>query len=343
MKRNILIKFQKISKVIKYFKIIKKFTIISCLLIIIIFLNNYKKIEIDKKISLIKYKKSKIKICIYTLGKKENRYIREFVEYYQKLGIDQIFLYDNNDEDGERFEDVINDFIKNGFVKLFNWRGKKKKQITILNDCYLNNYKKFDWLIFFDIDEYIHLKDFSNIKDFLINKKFNKCEIIYLNWIIHTDNNLIHYDNRSLYERFPILEPNAQKKNKTYYSPVKSILKGNISNIKIKCLHKLTSGLKTCNGFGKKPKLKLYLMIPDFKYYYIDHFYFKSLDEFAEKLNRGSAKTHNNTTIKLFKLKRFFTMNEINIEKLNYIKNKTGINIKKYKGYLLGSKFNYKD
>ena len=59
--------------------------------------NNYKVIlknnHLDKK---------DIKVCVCTVGKQENN-IREFVDYYQKYGIDKIFLYDNNDEDGESF------------------------------------------------------------------------------------------------------------------------------------------------------------------------------------------------------------------------------------------------
>ena len=35
----------------------------------------------------------KNKICICTLGKEENKYIREFVQYYEKIGVDKIYLY----------------------------------------------------------------------------------------------------------------------------------------------------------------------------------------------------------------------------------------------------------
>ena len=52
-------------------------------------------------------------------------------------------------------------------------------------------------------------------------------------------------------------------------------------------------------------------MEPDFTYYFIDHFYFKSLEEFTEKLNRGSARTYNDTKMKLVKFNRYFEMNEI--------------------------------
>lgn len=310
------------------FKFKIKFLYKFCI-IIIFFLYNFYKFNNIKL--LLKAKKNNIKVCICTLGKQENRYIREFIEYYKKLGIDQIFLYDNNEEDGEKFEDVIEDYINIGYVILLDWRGKKKVLYNIMNHCYINNYRKFDWLIFYEIDEYINLKNYNNIKDFLTEEKFNNCEAIYLNWVFHTDNNLINYDNRSLHERFPILEPNALKNNTIYYNPVKSILKGHIKNIKINCVHRLNLNIKACNGFGIKPKLDKYYMPADFTYYYIDHYYFKSIEEFSEKINKGCAIFDNDIDIKMHKINRYFMMNQINLKKINYLEKKIGINLLKYK------------
>lgn len=52
------------------------------------------------------------KIALCCIAKMENDYIRFFVEYYKNLHFDKIFIYDNNDIDGEKFEDVINDYIQ---------------------------------------------------------------------------------------------------------------------------------------------------------------------------------------------------------------------------------------
>ena len=46
-------------------------------------------------INIQKYTKF-LKICICTLGKQENKYIKEFIEFYKEFGIDKIFIYDNN-------------------------------------------------------------------------------------------------------------------------------------------------------------------------------------------------------------------------------------------------------
>ena len=249
-------------------------------------------------------------------------------------------MYDNNDINGERLEEPINEYINEGFIKLNNRRGRIRDQLNILNHWYINNYNNYDWLIFYDIDEYIYLKNYSNIKDFLNEKRFNECQTIYLNWVMHTDNNLIYYENKSLHKRFPILEPNARKNNKNIFVPCKSILKGHIPNIKIICMHRLNNRLKSCNGFGVKPNLKGYLMMADFSFYYIDHFFFKSLEEFIDKLNRGGANTYNNTNLKYIKLDRFFKMNQININKINNIEKKCRINMTRYKKMYLKKSIN---
>ena len=107
--------------------------------------SNKKKLFAEEGVIKNKAKiKKDIKICICTIGKKENRYIREFVQFYEKMGVDKIFLYDNNDEKDEKFEDVIKDFINNGFVEISNWRGKDIQTINMMNDCYQKNYQKYE-------------------------------------------------------------------------------------------------------------------------------------------------------------------------------------------------------
>jgi hypothetical protein len=73
----------------------------------------------------LKKKIANLKVCICTLGKNENKYISEFVEHYKNYGVDKIYLYDNNDKKGERFEHIIGNNIDSGFVDLINWRGIK--------------------------------------------------------------------------------------------------------------------------------------------------------------------------------------------------------------------------
>ena len=80
-----------------------------------------------------------MKVCLVVVAKLENRYIKEYVQYYKNIGIDTIFLGDNNDEDGEQFYEVINDEIADGFVRIINLRGMKMIQLSF----YANIYKLY--------------------------------------------------------------------------------------------------------------------------------------------------------------------------------------------------------
>ena len=147
-----------------------KYKIIEFLLILLVLI-----------ITLMKIFKRNIlnKVCLCTIAKEENRYIKEFIEHYKNYDIDKIYLYDNNDINGEKLEDVINDYIKSGLVELIDYKGFKQPQLKAYNDCYKRYNNLYDWLIFYDVDEYIYLKDFKSIKSFLNDKRFEKCNRDY--------------------------------------------------------------------------------------------------------------------------------------------------------------------
>ena len=270
------------------------------------------------------------KVCLCTPAKNENRYIREFVGHYEKYGVDKIFLYDNNDIEGEKFDEILSDYIEKGFVEVRDWRGKAKALMQMMNDCYQTNYQIYDWLIFYELDEYIHLSNYTNVKPFLNLPRFKHCEVIYLNLICHTDNNLIYYDNRSLAERFPRTVPKYKKGG--YRLEIKSILRGHIPNIEITNNHLLSTDLHNCNGYGNKNRYyyKTYSNQNDYKNYYIDHYYSKSTEEFIEKLNKGDVYLD---TLKyvMQRVDKYFTQSEITKEKIDFIENKTGLNLSLYR------------
>jgi len=144
------------------------------------------------------------------MGKEENIYVKEYINYYKNLGYNHIFLYDNNNINGEKFEDVLEDEIIKGFITIIKYRGRKGKpnkiggiQLEIYYDCYEKNNKDFDWLSFFDFDEFLELwPENQSIQTFLSNKRYEKCQNIKINFLYYSDNELLYYDNRSVQERF---------------------------------------------------------------------------------------------------------------------------------------------
>ena len=83
-----------------------------------------------------------IGICVTC--KNENLYLKEYVTYYQKLGIKKIIIYDNNDIEGEKPEDILDNFIKSNFVEIIDTRGFRTSQIPSYNHCYVQYRNQFD-------------------------------------------------------------------------------------------------------------------------------------------------------------------------------------------------------
>ena len=80
--------------------------------------------------------KNKKFICLCVIGKKENLYAKEYINHYKKLGYDHIFIYDNNDVNDERFSDILNKEIQNGFVSIIDYFGYKGKSNSIQIEAY---------------------------------------------------------------------------------------------------------------------------------------------------------------------------------------------------------------
>ena len=280
----------------------------------------------------IKTSRESTKICICTIGKKENLYAREYVEFYKNKGVDRIIIYDNNEKEDEKFDLVLKDYIENNFVEIKDIRGTIAPQIKAMEDCRKNNYKKYDWLIFFDMDEYIFLRNHHNIKDFLNQKIFKKCQRIQLNWFFHTDNNLIYYDNRTLKERFPVKERRWKNRKLGGLECIKSILKGNI-DVKINNIHYINRNLTSCDGFGRIKEVQdIFTNESDHYYNYIDHYFSKSTEEFVNKLMKGSVSVgYNNPSHSLNRINIYFLLSDITIDKINYIENRTKFNLTKFR------------
>ena len=84
----------------------------------------------------------------YVWLQKMKIYIKEFVEYYKNLGIKKIYLYDNNDINGENFNDILNSYINSEFIKVKNIRGKSEIQLLAYNDCYQRYLNEYFWFLF---------------------------------------------------------------------------------------------------------------------------------------------------------------------------------------------------
>lgn len=259
-----------------------------------------------------------MKIALCCIGRLENNYAVEYIEYYKKIGFDKIFIYDNNYDGEEHFEDILQVYIDDGFVEIIDYRNKTLCQMKSYEECYNTHSNEYDWIAFLDFDEYITFKNDETIKEYLSDKKFNDFECIHLNWMYYGDNDIVKYDNRPLLERFT--KPADYNLKITYDFPennhVKSIVRGGINNFKWRVnTHSPGMGLKCCNNIGKKCEDNAFNPY-NFDRCYIRHFATKTIEEWVKyRMKRGNADISYEKFRKLVNADRFFLVNKRTKEK----------------------------
>lgn len=167
-----------------------------------------------------------MKSAVIAIAKLENNYIREWVEWYKNIGFTNVIIYDNNDVDGERIADAIPDYVTEGFAIIEPFYGKKHAQ----HDAYQKGYDKYgreyEWIAFFDIDEYLSLNPrYKNVEDYL--SKFHPLvDLVRVSWRLYGDNGLVRVENGdySVVNRFK--EPLPDEKQPKF---TKAIVRGGLN------------------------------------------------------------------------------------------------------------------
>ena len=260
-----------------------------------------------------------MKVALCSIAKLENKYIREWVIYHLNIGFDHIFVYDNNDVDGERIIDAVKDFKD---VTVLDVRGIKKVegksvQYASYTECYKKFGNDYDYMFFTDIDAFVKLEDPKlKIKDVLNSPVYSGFDQIRLFLRTVKDNNIIRVkdENYSVLERFT--------------GDFRKEIRG-CSFIKTKLPHIITVGphgsreAKSCDVLGNEVDYKNYSSFSIiskntiYEKMWVDHYYTKSIEEYLEqKLNRGYADCSNDPP----SVEKFFRINDKTKEKMLFIK-----------------------
>jgi hypothetical protein len=268
-----------------------------------------------------------MKVYVCALAKNEHLYINEWVGHYLKLGVDKVFIYDNDDK-GTKY---IGDFIDKKYlprVKIINARGIHfdNMQGTFYTNFYRLESKNFDWCLFCDIDEF--LVGIDNIKTFLSQSRFGLFNQIRVKWKMFGDDDLIERDmNKGVTETFTKeitytlsrdLSTQVHLENQG-----KTIIRGHLPNILFNSVHFANSttqkALPSCLPSGKIcfSGVEIRENYKNEKVF-LNHYMTKSLSEFVkQKINRTDAvfgKRH-------LDMNYYWRINKKTDEKIAYLKN----------------------
>ena len=277
-----------------------------------------------------------MKTLLCCIGRKENAYIREYIEYNKALGFTNICLYDNNYDGEEDFNDVIGDYIKDGFVILKDYRNRKVCQLDAYNECYKTYGEEYDWIAFFDVDEFMFINSDKSLHEYLSRDVFKEYDMIHINWLCFGDDDMLKNDGRPLMQRIKKYLDLNQRVD--YSIPdnfhIKSIIRGGLPLVMwASTPHTPVNAIKCCNSYGNSCDGKSPFEPYDFRLAGLRHYTTKTAEEFANKVKRGFADA--NPTSKEKMLKLFFKRNKVTQEKVDLFKEALGIDM----SYLLPSVF----
>lgn len=135
-----------------------------------------------------------MKTALVSIAKDEDNYLKEWVEYHLKIGFDDVYVFQNNwrytrgDITNEKFHLEILD--------------GECKQNECYNNFILNYYDKFDWIAFFDIDEFLYIRDARSVNEILSD--YEDIDSLFINWRLFGDSGLkeVENDEYSVLKRF---------------------------------------------------------------------------------------------------------------------------------------------
>lgn len=261
-----------------------------------------------------------LNVALVAIGRMENLYAREFVEHYKNLGFSNIIIMDNNHDGEEHFEDVLQDYIDEGFVIVEDYRNQIKPQMRGYTQMYRKYGNDYDWIAFYDFDEFLILPRHRDISEYL--ELFpSDCQAILVNWLCMTDNNLVKYDPRPLMERFTQAMPLDRKVQYNFPDNchVKSIIRGGLDVRFGGNPHTTDTPLIAYNASGVRCENRPWQPM-DYRIALLKHFTTKTLEEWMTRKMKVGTPDRDPSQFLPFYKDRFFKINQMTDDKMNYLK-----------------------
>lgn len=223
---------------------------------------------------------------ICCIAKNEGPYLLEWINYNLKLGFSKIYIYDNNN-DKTKLQTYFNNEIFfsrriRSKIILIHFPGPQK-QIEAYNNFVKYHSYKHTWVAFIDCDEFIVLKNWEPITQFL--SKVCKQGAVYLYWRIFGNSGHTNYSAEPVTERFTMCW-----KNLFHLGKCISVCK-HLNGIQNPHFPKLKQGIQhDCSGIALSDAINYDKTKDKFlDFAYINHYFGKSNEEWQHKKNRGLA------------------------------------------------------
>jgi hypothetical protein len=206
--------------------------------------------------------------------------IMEWVEYHLRMGASKIYVYDNSDSKYNVIESSLAWYRKNNYVVYERIEGKEAQR-RAFQKCHANYKAKHKFIAFIDVDEFIVVKDKKKTIPVIL-KDYEKYGALGLNWMEYGRSGHVSKPPGGVIKNYHKCHPMSHVKliaNMNYFTSGKFLSPHQI---------KLDEGYFAVNE--KFEKITSYRTENgSFDKIYLNHYVTKSLEDFANKNQRGSG------------------------------------------------------
>ncbi len=267
-------------------------------------------------------KEPEIFLAVTAIVKNEAPYIKEWLEFHKLVGVEKFYIY-NNDSTDNLYE-ILKEYIQSQEVIYKEFPGQCN-QCKAYRDSIKHNRHKVKYMAFIDIDEFITPIQYDSIPQFLLSlkKQINhNIDAVGINWIMHGFNEKATKPEGLVCENFK--HCSFSTPNNKHVKSIVDLTSVITMNNPHYCIHKI--GAKTINAEGND-MAGPFNEPPTFKNIVINHYWTKSYEEYAQKINRGRATVKTKRGMLPFEPKYFSEDIDYSMDKfLPDLKKKMGAN-----------------
>ena len=212
--------------------------------------------------------------AICTIALHEEPYIDEWIQYHLKLGFDHIYVYDN--DPANPLNHLPQRYPQR--VTVVPFPGLQRQMASYRS--FVRQFRhRHTWAAFIDVDEFIVLRQHSQILGFL--QEYCPRGALGLHWVIFDSNNHRFYEDRPVLERF------TRRQNRTAGNVKLLVYLPDLLLMKNPHVAALAAGhTRDCHGHPLKSHAGPH---PNEDIACIHHYFTKSEEEFRQKCQRGRA------------------------------------------------------
>lgn len=224
-------------------------------------------------------------LAIVAIAKNEGDYIEEWIAYYKTVGVNRVYLYENNGTDNMR--EKIQSYIDNGFVVYHNFPGEAK-QLPAYNHAIQKYGHKTRYMAMVDCDEFlVPTKDkfnlFAAVSEVFASSHHSGG--IGVNWCVFGSGGKIEKEPGLLMERFQMRAKDDAWNNKL----IKTIVDPRLVKKFVSPHFAIFRFGSWCVDTKGKRVGTWYIDDVDFSVLRCNHYFCKSVQEFKSKQARGLA------------------------------------------------------